>query len=108
MTNRSIHRENARRKGIYREAVNLIEEGWHVLANHVPGYSEPPEIEGYIPDIYAIKSSETFIMEIITAEELDTDRFGALKAYSMNFEGIDFLCWMVDLAGCRIMRVELD
>jgi hypothetical protein len=86
--------------------VNLTEGGWYVLANHIPGYSAPPEIEGYIPDIYAIKSTETFILEIITVESLDADRFAALKAYSISFEGIEFLCWMVDLAGCRIMQVE--
>lgn len=103
---RSIHRENVHRKGIYREVKNLTGEGWHVLANHIPGYSMPPEIEGYIPDIYAIKSSETFIMEITTLDGLDSEKLGALKAYALNFEGIAFSCWMVDSAGCRMMQIS--
>jgi hypothetical protein len=103
---RSIHRENAHRKGIYREAINLVLNGWHVLANHIPGYSLPPEIEGYIPDIYAIKSSETLILEITTSEGINSEKLMALKAYSSSFREIEFSCWMVDSAGCRIMRIE--
>lgn len=106
MTNRSIHRENAHRKGIYREANNLTEGGWHVLANHIPGYQSPPEIEGYTPDIYAINASQTYIIEVTTVAGLDTNKIKKLKAYSRSFDGIKFLCWMVDAAGCRIMKVE--
>lgn len=106
MINRSIYRENAHRKGIYREVGNLVESGWHVLANHIPGYFVPPEIEGYVPDIYAIKSSRTFIVEITTIAGLDSERIETLKRYSLSFMEIEFLCWMVDSAGCRIMQVE--
>jgi len=106
MTYRSIHRENAHRKGIYREAFTLIEKGWHVMADHIPGYSPPPEIEGFIPDIYAIKSSATCIMEVVTVAGLDANKLSALRAYSRNFKGIEFSCWMVDSAGCRMMQVE--
>jgi hypothetical protein len=106
MINRSIFRENAHRKGIYREAVRLMQEGWHVLANHIPGYLTPPEIEGYVPDIYAIKSAETFIVEVSTIAGLDMEKFRALKDYSIQFEEIEFLCWIVDSAGCRMLQVE--
>ena len=105
MTNRSINRENAHRKGIYREARYLVELGWHVMANCIPGYSPPPEIEGYIPDIYAIKSSQTIIIEIITIAGHNSNRLEALRDYSSHFNETEFSCWMVDLAGCRVLRV---
>ena len=76
------------------------------MANHIPGYTPPPEIEGFIPDIYAIKYSTTHIMEVVTVAGLDADKLYALKAYSRSFKGIEFSCWMVDSAGCRMMQVE--
>jgi hypothetical protein len=85
--------------------MDLINKGWHVMANHIPGYMAPPEIEGYVPDIYAIKSSKTVIVEITTIAGLDNLRVDAFKNYSLNFDGTEFSCWMVDLAGCRMTQV---
>ncbi len=112
MLNRSVYGENARRKGIYREVVNLIEVGWHVMTNHIPGYMTPPEIEGYIPDIYAINSFETLIIDITTIDGIDMDRYQTFKSYAQCFGEFEFICLMVDQAGCRIMKftdgVEAD
>ena len=76
------------------------------MANHIPGYEPPPELEGFIPDIYAIRSADTFIVEIITVAGLDSEKHLALKNYARQFQGIRFICWMVDMAGRRMMHVR--
>ena len=105
MVTRNVNRENALRKGIYREAYNLVKEGWHVMANHIPGFNPPPEIEGYIPDIYAVKMNHTFILYIATVAGFDSDKFAALKAYARYFSGMHFRCWLVDSSGRRIEKM---
>ena len=105
MINRSVYGENSHRKGVYREVVNLIEVGWHVMTNHIPGYMAPPEIEGYLPDIYAINSFETIIVEIATIDGIDMDRYQTFKFYAECFGEFEFICLMVDPAGCRIEKL---
>jgi len=105
MLNRSVYGENAHRKGIYREVLNLIEVGWHVMTSHIPGYMTPPEIEGYVPDIYAINSFETIIVEIATIDGIDMERYQTFISYAQNFGEFEFFCLTVDSAGCRVMNV---
>lgn len=107
MTIRNIYRENVHRKGIYREAYCLLKRGWHVMANHIPGFSPPPEIEGYIPDIYAIKFNHTFILYIATEAGFDGEKYRALKSYAVNFTAMHFRCWLIDASGSRTEKFEL-
>jgi hypothetical protein len=79
------HVSSARRKGIYREAILLDKQGWLVLANHIPGYCTPPEIEGYIPDIYALKELSTYIMMIECQFDSNPICTTILKAYADSF-----------------------
>jgi hypothetical protein len=106
MAIRNIYRENAHRKGIYREAFNLAKRGWYVMANHIPGFDPPPEIEGYIPDIYAIKLNRTFILYIATDAGFDECKYESLKNYSVGFSGMHFQCWIIDAAGRRSAQPE--
>ena len=106
MANRSLEGLNAHSKGIYREALNLISEGWHVMADHIPGFECPPEIEGYTPDIYAIKEENTYILEIETSKLDDLDQHAAFRKYARNFKNILFYGWVVNEAGCRVIKFE--
>lgn len=101
MANRSIEGLNAHSKGIYREAISLRHKGWYVMADHIPGFDKPPEIEGYVPDIYAIKSNCTYIIEIETDTEDDKEQHVAFRNYAKHFSKIRFFVWVVDSSGCR-------
>ena len=106
MANRSPNGQNAHCKGIYREAYYLVKNGWHVMADHIPGFSSPPEIEGFTPDIYAIKAESTYILEIETSNSDDSEQHDAFRRYAKNFRNILFYGWIVDEAGCRVMKFE--
>lgn len=106
MSIRNIYRENVLRKGIYREAFYLKKRGWHVMANHIPGFNPPPEIEGYIPDIYAIKFNRTFLVYIATEAGFDRAKYIALKSYAVNFSGMHFQCWLIDASGSRTVKID--
>jgi arginine/ornithine N-succinyltransferase beta subunit len=102
MTNRSLTGRNAHCKGIYREAIILKQDGWYVMADHIPGFDKPPEIEGYIPDIYAVKASCTYIIEVETGSEDDREQHAALRNYARQFSKIRFFVRVVDTAGRRV------
>ncbi len=102
MAARSVVGRNAHSKGIYREAINLRQDGWYVMADHIPGFERPPEIEGFIPDIYAIRASCTYIIEIETSREDDKEQHAAFKSYARQFSKIRFFVRVVDAAGCRV------
>jgi hypothetical protein len=104
MAIRSVVGRNAHCKGIYREAINLKQAGWYVMADHIPGFERPPEIEGFIPDIYAIKATCTYIIEIETSSEDDKEQHAALKEYARQFSKIRFFVQVVDAAGIRATR----
>ncbi len=106
MAFRSIAGQNAHDKGVYREAMNLQRNGWYVMADHIPGFDRPPEIEGYIPDIYAIKSDLTCILEVETAFDDDLEQHNAFREYAGHFPGISFLRCVVNTAGCRLGDLE--
>lgn len=101
MLHRFINGENAHRKGIYREALNLTREGWHVMANHIPGFHIPPELEGFVPDIYAVKDDETYIIDLV----MEGGPYGEVQSAHTNYAQYDqstrYICWVVDSAGCR-------
>lgn len=102
MAYRSIFVENILRKAIYREAALLTKRGWHVMANYIPGYNVPPELEGYTPDIYALKKRFTLIICIATDAFFDSGKYTALKEYAEYTRYTFFRFWMVDHAGCRV------
>ncbi len=104
---RCIYRENALRKGIYREATILKRHGWYVMANYISGFDSPPEIEGYTPEIYAIKENHTFILHIATGAGYDDDKYRALYSYASGFSGIHFRAYIIDAVGRRIIRQEM-
>lgn len=102
MAIRSEVGRNAHCKGIYREAINLKQQGWYVMADHIPGFENPPEIEGYIPDIYAIRATCTYIIEIETSNKDDKEQHEAFKNYARQFSRIRFFVRIVDAAGCKV------
>lgn len=102
MIEQKAHITSARRKGIYREAINLLRKDWVVMANHLPGYNSPPEIEGYIPDIYAIKGQETVLIQIVSLDDFNPKLIDKLQQYAESFNHMTFLNLMVNAAGCRI------
>lgn len=103
---RSIFRENALRKGIYREAGLLAQHGWHVMARHVSGFNDPPEIEGFLPEIYAIKENHTMIMHIATQAGYNAEKYEVLKKYASHFNGIHFRCYIIDAVGRRTSNLD--
>lgn len=106
MAYRSPNGQNAHSKGIYREAYNLLKTGWHVMADHIPGFNKPPEIEGYTPDIYAVKEENTCILEIETGNNDDLAQHAAFRKYAKDFRDILFYGWIVNEAGCRVYKFE--
>ncbi len=102
MAIRGVTGQNAHCKGIYREAINLKHEGWYVMADHIPGFESPPEIEGFIPDIYAIRNTCTYIIEIETSHQDDKEQHAAFKSYARQFSRIRFFVRIVDASGCRV------
>jgi hypothetical protein len=102
----SITGKAAHSKGIYREAIRLQNEDWYVMANHIPGFLPPPEFEGCIPDIYAIKEEQSMIIVIVTSQKHNLAEVAALKSYSGHYSNIEFYCWQVNEAGCRVSIIE--
>lgn len=102
MITQNIQVNSARIKGIYREAINLTNNGWYVMANHIPGYNEPPEIEGYIPDIYALKNNTTYIMVIACHGASQSEKIIAFRKYSGEYPNVIFNSFFVNEAGCRV------
>jgi hypothetical protein len=105
MLNRFINRENAHRKGIYREAISLTRDGWYVMANHIPGFHMPPEIEGYVPDIYAVKKDQTYIIDLVMEGSVEDNVCHAHINYAGFDQTTQYMCWMVDNAGCRRLQL---
>lgn len=108
MAKRSTTGKIAHEKGIYREAINLTRKGWYVLADHVPGFLPPPEIEGFVPDIYAVKDSETIIVEVETNGLDDHQQHRAFQRYADNFESVTLQVWIVNRAGIRLANHNLS
>ncbi len=102
----SIIGQAARSKGIYREVMILQNDGWYVMADHIPGFNPPPEFEGYIPDIYAIKDELSSIIVIETSLKANLQQNVVLKEYARHYSNIMFYGWVVDEAGCRVCRIE--
>ncbi len=102
MLKKSTTAELAHVKGIYREAINLRRDGWIVMANHIPGFNLPPEIEGCVPDIYAVKESKTLILEVETQGGDNPEQHLALQKYANSFDNIIFEIWIVGTAGTRL------
>lgn len=103
---RSIIGQAAHSKGIYREAMNLQNDGWYVMADHIPGFNPPPEFEGYIPDIYAIKEKLSSIIVIETCMNDHQQQNETLREYARHYRNLQFFGWVVDEAGCRVTRIE--
>ena len=43
---------------------SLASQGWTTVYVHLPGYTQPPLIGGYIPDVYAVHGIEAIAIEI--------------------------------------------
>ncbi|MBN1952468.1 MAG: hypothetical protein JW801_14800 [Bacteroidales bacterium] len=102
MLKRYVDGENALRKGIYREAIQLTKEGWHVMAKGIPGFHTPPEIEGYVPDIYAVLDEKTIIIDLLAGDTANDEAFKAHYHYARRDIATAYFCWELDAAGCRI------
>lgn len=99
MLDRFIGGENARRKGMYREAFSLTREGWSVMANNIPGFHVPPEIEGFIPDLYAVKADRTIIIDFITDGNDRSEACSVHARYAHHDPYTEYRCWILDSAG---------
>ena len=100
MLDRFIYGENARRKGIYREALDLTRKGWYVMAGYIPGFHNPPEIEGHIPDLYAVRDNRTIIIDFITDGNERREACEAHSRYALHDDNTEYHCWALDSAGC--------
>lgn len=98
----SIYANSAQIKGIYTVSINLVRNGWQVLANYISGFNTPPEIEGYTPDIYAVKGNITNIIIIENQNNIDPIKKEVLRRYTKAFKDMTFLVYIVNTAGCRI------
>lgn len=98
----SIYANSAQIKGIYQESINLKRNGWQVLANFISGFNSPPEIEGYTPDIYAVKNNLTHIILIENQNSIDPVKKTVLRNYTRAFKDMVFMVYIVNSAGCRI------
>jgi len=65
-------------------ADTLNDDGWTVEADHVDSYDQPDSINGYIPDIYAVKASglRSLVVEVETGTSDDEDQRAAFKKWS--------------------------
>ncbi len=98
----SVYASSAQIKAIYRESINLERQGWFVLANLIPGYQAPPEIEGYIPDIYAVKGNLTQIILVDYWNSVPEQKKGVLREYVSGYRDMFLKIYLVNIAGCRI------
>lgn len=108
MAKRSATGAIAHEKGIYLEAINLRRQGWFVLADHIPGFQVPPEIEGVTPDIYAMKGEETLIVEVETNGNDDLEQHKTLGKYACNFTSVKFQVAIVNAAGIKVSSNEFS
>jgi hypothetical protein len=49
----------------------LAAKGWTAYA-HLPGYTQPPQIGGYIPDVYAVKGVEAVAIEVEDKDSINS------------------------------------
>ena len=92
---------------VERKANELKNEGFLVEAD-LEGWPKPPEIEGYIPDIFACvrKTNITRIYEVETEETIVTDReqWMTFKRYSDRHVGVYFWLFIAIEGGRCIYR----
>jgi hypothetical protein len=67
-TRRNTHTQTLHDEMVRARALSLQNEGYYVRADLL-GFPQPPEIGGYVPDVYAMRGSTTIIAE---AETCDT------------------------------------
>lgn len=99
MSHRTIYAENVLRKGIYREAMQLVREGWQVMAKETPGFHNPPEIEGYTPHIYAVQGEKTIIVDLLACDDQSSEVYKAHYHYARRDITTAYFCWKLDSGG---------
>lgn len=104
MARRSTQKQSAHNLGVKHEADELAISGWKVYADHIPGYKRPPQINGRIPDVYAIKNGRIRIVEIETNENDDHDQHTAFRRHAGQKDNVRFYGWIVNASGRRIIR----
>jgi Holliday junction resolvase len=50
----------------------LAQNGWKTFV-HLPGYAQPPQIGGYIPDVYAVKGIDQVAIEVETGDSISLE-----------------------------------
>ena len=64
----------------------LASQGWTTVYVHLPGYTQPPLIGGYIPDVYATHGIEAIAIEIEDRDSITLQhtkqQFAAFSAWS--------------------------
>ncbi|MBI5639899.1 MAG: hypothetical protein HZA17_05690 [Nitrospirae bacterium] len=67
----------------------LLADGYSVSAD-LPGFPQPPEIRGHIPDIYAVKSSSKIISEAETCDTICSEHTRDQYTVFSNVPGSEF------------------
>lgn len=92
---------------VEKKATELKNEGYMVEAD-LEGWPKPPQIEGYIPDIFAHvrKTNVTRICEVETEETINTDReqWMAFKRYADRYFGVYFWLFVATEGGRCVYR----
>jgi len=70
-------------------AKNLKTEGYTVYAD-ISGYTKPPQINGYIPDIYAVKDNLKIIVEVETCDTISDEHTRNQYLSFSNIMGTQF------------------
>jgi|SRR3989344_9165984 len=69
--------------GLVAVAGDAIRKGWRSILVDLPGYVRPPQINGYIPDIYARSGMYELVIEI---ETRDTVNLSHSKTQAIAFQ----------------------
>ena len=70
-------------------ANKFANDGYTVYAD-LPGFTQPPKIVNYIPDLYAVKSSVKIIGEAETCDTIGTDHTKEQYSAFSNVPGTEF------------------
>lgn len=59
-------------KGVAQNALAVVKAGYRVVYADLPGYSKPPLVGSYVPDVYGKKGFTEIIIEVETADTINT------------------------------------
>lgn len=60
-------------QGVVFWAGDLIKNGWATVLSDLPGNKKPPQIGGYIPDVYGCHLNEEIVIEVETTDSIESE-----------------------------------